>query len=118
MLHAIGSSQAQLTFMPPLHFSNFMVQRGTIIMFMPVGIVPVEPIAPVLIPVVPIADIPVRSTIIPLFMVSLSPCEFPENFRPVSARPRPSDSTKPPPPTSTLKLTKIVKWSYFTNTII
>jgi hypothetical protein len=30
MLHAIGSSQWQMIRMPPWHFSNFIVQRGTI----------------------------------------------------------------------------------------
>jgi hypothetical protein len=30
MLHAIVSSQEQVIFMPPVHFSNFIVQRGTI----------------------------------------------------------------------------------------
>ena len=27
---AVGSSQEQVIFIPPVHFSNFMVQRGTI----------------------------------------------------------------------------------------
>ena len=30
MLHAIWSSQTQVIFMPPVHFSILMVQRGTI----------------------------------------------------------------------------------------
>ena len=30
MLHAILSSQTQVIFMPPWHFSNLSVQRGTI----------------------------------------------------------------------------------------
>ena len=30
MLQAIASSQEHVIFMPPVHFSNFMVQRGTI----------------------------------------------------------------------------------------
>ena len=29
MLHAIGSSQLQVIFIPPVHFSIFIVQRGT-----------------------------------------------------------------------------------------
>jgi hypothetical protein len=33
MLQAMASSHEQVTFMPPVHFSNFMVQRGTIITF-------------------------------------------------------------------------------------
>jgi hypothetical protein len=43
------SSQEQVTFMPPGHFVKVMVQRGTIIMFMP-GVVaacgPIIPVAP------------------------------------------------------------------------
>jgi hypothetical protein len=71
MLQAILSEQEQVTFMPPWHFSNFMVQRGTIIMFMPVGIpvgIPVVP-APPIMPVI----MAVRSTIIvPVIVASLS----------------------------------------------
>ena len=36
----ILSSQVQVIFMPPVHFSIVIVQRGTIIMFVPAGIVP------------------------------------------------------------------------------
>ena len=64
----VASSKVQVTVIPPSHFSIDIVQRGTIIMFNPVGIVPVEPIAPGFIPAVPIPDIPIRSTIIPLIM--------------------------------------------------
>jgi hypothetical protein len=42
----IGSSQVQVIFMPPGHFSIFIVQRGTIIMFMPAGIAVAPPIIP------------------------------------------------------------------------
>jgi hypothetical protein len=31
MLQAVGSSHVQVIFMPLVHFSNFMVQRGTIV---------------------------------------------------------------------------------------
>jgi hypothetical protein len=53
MLQAILSVQVQVIFMPPWHFSNFIVQRGTIIMFMPPcmppGMVPAPaPIMPVI----------------------------------------------------------------------
>jgi hypothetical protein len=41
MLHPIWSGQAQVIFMPPAHFSNFMVQRGIISMFMPAVEAPV-----------------------------------------------------------------------------
>jgi hypothetical protein len=57
------SSQAQSTFMPPGHFEKVMVQRGTIIMFMPgaAGVwVPIIPVGPVIgIPVIGIPGIPV-----------------------------------------------------------
>jgi len=58
----IASSQVQVSFMPPVHFSIFMVQRGTIIMFMPAGIV-APPIMPVPMPGVPmpVMLIPARS---------------------------------------------------------
>jgi hypothetical protein len=64
MLLAILSSQEQVIFMPPVHFSIFMVQRGTIIQFtagIPLG-APITgvPIAGMPIPCIPI---PVRSII-------------------------------------------------------
>ena len=37
MLQAILSSQEQLTFIPPVHFSNFTEQRGTIMKLTPAG---------------------------------------------------------------------------------
>jgi hypothetical protein len=55
----ILSSHTQLIFMPPAHFSNVILQRGTIIMFMPVGIVPGVPIIP------PVPDIPMPGMPIP-----------------------------------------------------
>jgi hypothetical protein len=60
-------------FIPPSHFSIFMVQRGTIIMFMPVGIVPGADIVAVPIPDVPMPGIPipVRSIIIAFIVASL-----------------------------------------------
>jgi hypothetical protein len=57
----IASSQVQAIFMPPVHFSIFIVQRGTIIMFMPAGIVPPAPIIPVPDVLMPVRLIPVRS---------------------------------------------------------
>jgi hypothetical protein len=62
MLHAVGSSQVQVIFMPPLHFSNFMVPRGTIIMF---GIIEAPPAGAIPVPMPGIA-IPGRSIIIAL----------------------------------------------------
>jgi hypothetical protein len=64
MLQAMASSQAQMIFIPPEHFSIFIVQRGTIIMFMVVGM----PIA-VPMPVAPAPIMPVRSIIIVLVMI-------------------------------------------------
>jgi hypothetical protein len=55
MLHVIWSSQVQVIFMPPWHFSNFIVQRGTIIELI-VGAVPVAGIA---MPVGIVPDIPI-----------------------------------------------------------
>jgi hypothetical protein len=43
-LQAISSSHEQVTFMPPVHFSTFMVQRGTIGWFIMVGM-PIPDIA-------------------------------------------------------------------------
>ncbi|QJW97179.1 hypothetical protein FTUN_4744 [Frigoriglobus tundricola] len=47
MVHAAGSSHEHVIFIPPAHFSTFIVQRGTITMFgaMPVGIpIPLVPV--------------------------------------------------------------------------
>jgi hypothetical protein len=69
MLHAVGSSQRQVIFMPPAHFSNFMVQRGTIIQFALAGI-PVGVPTGIPVPIVPPPGmlIPVRSIIVILDM--------------------------------------------------
>jgi hypothetical protein len=64
MLHAVASSQVQVIFIPPWHFSIFMVQRGTIIMFMAVGMPMAVPM-----PVAPAPIMPVRSIIIVLVMI-------------------------------------------------
>jgi hypothetical protein len=66
MLQAIGSSQEQVIFMPPVHFSIFMVQRGTIKKFGAVGMPDGDPIVEGAIPGMPIPGIamPVRSIII------------------------------------------------------
>jgi hypothetical protein len=55
MLHVIWSSQVQVIFMPPWRFSNFIVQRGTIMGFV-VGAVPIAGIA---MPVGIMPDIPI-----------------------------------------------------------
>ena len=59
MLQAMGSSQTQVIFIPPAHFSILKVQRGTIIQFMGPGMpplgtgegIPCEPIPGRLIPI-------------------------------------------------------------------
>ena len=61
MLADIASSQVQVIFMPPGHFSIFIVQRGTIIMFMPAGHGRVLPIVGMPMPVM---LIPARSIIL------------------------------------------------------
>jgi len=58
------SSHAQTIFIPPLHFSNVIVQRGTIIIFVPAGavaVVPITPVGPVML--TPGIPIPARSII-------------------------------------------------------
>jgi hypothetical protein len=67
------SSQTQVTFIPPAHFSNVILQRGIIIMFMPAGMVPVEPIMPVAPPIaMPGMPIPARSIIIAVVTCPIS----------------------------------------------
>jgi len=60
---ATESSQTQVIFIPPVHFSTFMVQRGTIMKFGPAGVAVGAPIGDV-----PGIVIPVRSIIIVLVM--------------------------------------------------
>ena len=62
-----ASSLVQVIFMPPAHFSILMVQRGTIIMFGPLGMVEGVPIVPV--PVAPMPIMLVRSIIMAPFIV-------------------------------------------------
>jgi hypothetical protein len=59
MLVAILSSHEQVIFMPPLHFSILKVQRGTIIQFMPAGMLDGVPIPGIAIPGVPMPGIPI-----------------------------------------------------------
>lgn len=80
MLHAILSSHEQVIFMPPVHFSIFMVQRGTIIQFGLVGIAEGVAMPGVPIPGIPMLD---RSIImLPVIAHSLSDMAV----RPVSMR--------------------------------
>lgn len=69
MVQAVGSSQAQVIFIPPAHFSIFIVQRGTIIMFgaMP-GAEPI-PVIPVIPVPMPIPVIAARSIIMAVVMI-------------------------------------------------
>jgi hypothetical protein len=68
MAQAAGSSQVQVIFIPPAHFSTFIVQRGTITMFGAIAGADAPPI-----PVPPIPDMPVigRSIIIVPVMLTL-----------------------------------------------
>jgi hypothetical protein len=68
----IAYSQVQVIFMPPGQFSMVMVQRGTIIMFMPVGIVLVPPIisGPIVGAPIPVMPIPARSVSVVIIPVA------------------------------------------------
>jgi hypothetical protein len=68
MLQAILSSQLHVIFMPPVHFSNLYVQRGTIIQLVPTGIPVGVPVVGDAIPGIatPGMPMPLRSIIIAL----------------------------------------------------
>jgi hypothetical protein len=88
MLQAIGSSQEQVIFMPPLHFSIFMVQRGTMSMLGIIGAA-VPPIGEDVMPGMPMLGIPmpVRSIIIVFVIDPYSSG--------LASRPRPSIGRSP-----------------------
>jgi hypothetical protein len=65
----IFSSLVQVIFIPPVHFSIFIVQRGTIIMFMPPGVMVGVPMVPAPGDAIPAMPIPLRSIIIAFVMV-------------------------------------------------
>jgi hypothetical protein len=67
MLQAILSSQLQVIFMPPAHFSILTVQRGTIMKFVPFGIEP-----GVVMPAVPMPGL-VMPGIMPLRSIIIAP---------------------------------------------
>jgi hypothetical protein len=67
----IVSSQVQVIFIPPLHFSIFMEQRGTIIHCGAVGMVDIPPIAPVIMGFIPVI-MPARSIIMAV-VITVSP---------------------------------------------
>jgi hypothetical protein len=87
MLQAIGSSQEHMIFMPPVHFSIFMVQRGTMSML---GIIDgaVPPMADGVMLGMPIPGIPmpVRSIII-VFVIDQTPSGHASRPRPSVGRP-------------------------------
>jgi hypothetical protein len=66
MLHAVSSSQLQVIFMPPVHFSILIVHLGTIMKLVPVGMPVGAPIPGVAIPgpAMPGMPMAVRSIII------------------------------------------------------
>ena len=65
----ILSSHLHVIFMPPLHFSIFIVQRGTIIHCGLAGIVAVPPIAPCIMLPMPIPGIPMLARSITIELV-------------------------------------------------
>ena len=65
----ILSSHLHMIFMPPLHFSIFIVQRGTIIHCGLAGIVAVPPIAPCIMVPMPIPGIPMPARSITIELV-------------------------------------------------
>jgi hypothetical protein len=64
IVQAAGSSQAHVIFIPPAHFSIFIVQRGTITMFGAIGAVDMPA------GMFPIPDIAERSIIIAAVMIA------------------------------------------------
>jgi hypothetical protein len=70
ILADVASSLVQVIFIPPVHFSIFIVQRGTINMFMPAGIVPTLPIMPVPMVGLPIPGMPIPGMPIPVRSIS------------------------------------------------
>ena len=68
----ILSSHLHVIFMPPLHFSIFIVQRGTIIHCGGIGMVAVPPIAPGAMEPIPVIML-LRSIIIAL-VIGVCPC--------------------------------------------
>jgi hypothetical protein len=69
------SSQLHVIFMPPLHFSIVMAQRGTIIICGAAGIEPVPAIGPAAIGPTPKPAIPIRSIIIAVIALSPVVCQ-------------------------------------------
>ncbi len=66
IVHAAGSSHSHVIFIPPAHFSTFIMHRGTITMFAVVGIA----FVPIGIAAEPIPVIAARSIIIAVVMFS------------------------------------------------
>jgi hypothetical protein len=87
MLQAMGSSHEHMIFMPPVHFSIFMVHRGTISMLGIIGAA-VPPIVDgdMLGMPIPGIPIPVRSIII-VFVIDLTPSGHASRPRPSVGRP-------------------------------
>ncbi|MGO8901489.1 MAG: hypothetical protein ACLQU5_24525 [Isosphaeraceae bacterium] len=87
----IVSSHLQVIFMPPLHFSIVIVQRGTIIHCGVVGMAAVPPIAPGAMGPMPVIML-LRSIIIAL-VIAVCPCWRSDRFLPDLARSRLLTST-------------------------
>jgi hypothetical protein len=90
------SSQTQVIFIPPVHFSKVILHRGTIIMFMSAGAAAGPPIIPA-VPGIPMPDIPMPGIPIPprsvIMVVMLSIHPFSQ--RPPGATVRPPTSKSP-----------------------
>lgn len=96
IVHAAGSSQMQVIFIPPVHFSTFMVHRGTMTMFGAIGMLGEDVGMPMFIPV-----IVARSIIIALVMIQAPEGvvksvtdRFPHTCRPVFTLDAPEISTE------------------------
>jgi hypothetical protein len=88
----IFSSLVQVIFIPPVHFSIFSVQRGTIIMFMVPGLIVGALMAPAPGDPIPGIPIPLRSIIIALVMeIHLIRRAGQRSFPGPSERPVPDD---------------------------
>ena len=75
MAQAVGSSQVQVIFMPPAHFSIFMVQRGTMTILGAIGFIGMVPGIPMF-PVEVVIPVEVIGFIIAVTIVQSSICRW------------------------------------------
>jgi hypothetical protein len=94
MLQAVLSSHEQVSFIPPEHFSTFIVQRGTVSQFIPCGTAAGALTGGVIIPgAIPATPVPVRSMVFVLDITELLsktglglPAPYPLKSRSLTAR--------------------------------